>query len=151
MLYEYRNQASGPDHLAIEYQNSTIPDPANVSEEAFTLSAVSEGVWWRQKKLVSQVNWPSDVPERNLPAGTTRHAAIPNSGLYFLRLFKLQKNYDNDLPYTPTGYATANVNGNQYNSNGYVRGLIEAAGGTSTVNFNDYVGGGHPVPKQEFD
>jgi hypothetical protein len=80
-----------------------------------------------------------------------KNAKVPNSGLYFLRLFKLQKNYDNDLNYALTGYATANPNGNRYNSDGYVRGLIEVAGGTSTVNFKHYFGCNHPVPKQEFD
>ena len=39
---------------------------------------------------------------------------------------------------------------NSFNSNSYVHGLINATGGTTSVDFNRYVGGPKPVPPQYF-
>jgi hypothetical protein len=37
-----------------------------------------------------------------------------------------------------------------YNSNSYVRGLIDATGGVTTVNLSSFVGGDKPVPASKF-
>jgi len=37
-----------------------------------------------------------------------------------------------------------------YNSNSYLAGLVQATGGTPSVDFSGFVGGGHPVPPEYF-
>jgi hypothetical protein len=38
----------------------------------------------------------------------------------------------------------------QYNSNSYVRGIIDATGGIPTINLSILVGGDRPVPMSKF-
>ena len=38
-----------------------------------------------------------------------------------------------------------------YNSNGYVHGIVSATGGMATINLNNFVGGGKPVPSSVFN
>jgi hypothetical protein len=53
-------------------------------------------------------------------------------------------NYDDDLRYAL--FPTAG----SYNSNGYVRGVIDATGGVTTANLAAFVGGNQPVPASKF-
>ncbi len=124
----------GPVHTAIEYTSTVRPTT--------TISAGPEGVG---PYLVSRVNRPSDSSALNMVLGTVSDPGNPAAESYFAELLLADTNYDDDL-----WYAAFPVAGSTYNSNSYVRGLIDATGGTATVNLAALVGGDKPVPAVKF-
>lgn len=123
---------AGPYHLAIEYTQGG---------DTMVLSAGSEG-----GVLVSRVNRPSDAPELNVMIGEVQPPAGMSAGAYFNSLQKVDYSYCDCVDYDLfPGIA------NSYNSNSYVHGLINATGGTSSVNFNGYFGGPKPLPSHYFE
>ena len=67
--------------------------------------------------------------------------------VHYLALKAKDSNYDDQLNYD----FFPQVGTDGYNSNSYVRGLIDSSSSSSTVNFNDYIGGDKPVPSNEFN
>ena len=124
----------GPIHTAIEY--------TSVYRPTTTLSAGPEGTL---PYLVSRPNRPSDTSALNMVLGTVNDPQSPSGEAYFAELLLADANYDDDLRYAlfPTAAGS-------YNSNSYVRGLIDATGGVTTVNLASFVGGDRPVPASKF-
>ncbi len=124
----------GPIHTAIEY--------TSVYRPTTTLSAGPEGTL---PYLVSRPNRPSDNSALNMVLGTVNDPQSPSAEAYFAELMLADANYDDDLR-----YALFPVSSASYNSNSYVRGLIDATGGVTTVNLGALVGGDKPVPASKF-
>jgi len=124
----------GPIHTAIEY--------TSVARPTTTLSAGPEGTL---PYLVSRPNRPTDTSALNMVLGTVNDPQSPSAEAYFAELLLADANYDDDLR-----YALFPVAPGSYNSNSYVRGLIDATGGVTTVNLSSFVGGDKPVPASKF-
>ena len=107
-----------------------------------TISAGPEG---SLPYLVSRVNRPTDNAALNMVLGTVNDPQSPSAEAYFAELLMADANYDDDLR-----YALFPVGSLSYNSNSYVRGLIDATGGVTTVNLASLVGGDKPVPASKF-
>ena len=124
----------GPIHTAIEY--------TSVYRPTTTVSAGPEGTL---PYLVSRPNRPSDTSALNMVLGTVNDPQSASGEAYFAELLLADANYDDDLRYALFPVASAS-----YNSNSYVRGLIDATGGVTTVNLSSLVGGDKPVPASKF-
>lgn len=123
----------GPFHLAVEYNSSS-----NIRS---TLSAAPS-----LGKLKSDLNRSEDMSGNIILATAFSNSALPPS-LHFLALKAKDLNYSDQLNYDL--FPQAGTDG--YNSNSYVRGLIDSSSSSSTLNFNNYVGGDKPVPSNEFN
>jgi hypothetical protein len=123
----------GPIHTAIEYTSTARPTT--------TVSAGPEGAL---PYLVSRINRPTDISALNMVLGTVSDPQSPSAEAYFAELLLADTNYDDDLRYALFPAAGS------YNSNGYVRGIIDATGGVSTANLAGFVGGSQPVPASKF-
>ncbi len=123
----------GPFHLATEYSES--------STQKTTLSAGPAG-----GKLVNGINRKTDFTG-NVTLGITTSSVGLSPSLYFQFMLAKHGNYGNGLNYDL--FPQPGTSG--YNSNSYVHGLVNAASGVSTVDFNQYVGGNKPVPNSKFD
>jgi hypothetical protein len=124
----------GPIHTAIEYTSESTPTT--------TISAGPEGLG---PYLVSRLNRPSDNAALNMVLGTVSDSLNPAGESYFAELIFADRRYADDLSYVafPVWPGT-------YNSNSYVRGLIDATGGVTTAPLAAYVGGDKPVPANKF-
>ena len=121
-------------HLAIEY----VPEAGN--SEA--LSAGPDG-----DRLFSRPNRPSDLDAGN---NYTVAAIDPPEGMTVEAYFKVLKKAD--ATYCDcVDYDLFPALGDSYNSNSYVRGILEATGGSTTVDFYDYYGGTKPLPERYFE
>ena len=121
-------------HLAIEY----VPEAGDTK----TLSAgLDAGL------LVSEPDHPSDNASGN---NYTVPVIVPPKGItveaYFDLLQAADKNYCDCIDYN-----LFPALGDSYNSNSYVRGILEATGGSTTVDFYDYYGGTKPLPERYFE
>jgi hypothetical protein len=130
----HRIFAFGPIHSAVEYTSVYTP--------VTTISAGPEGVL---PYLVSRVNRPSDIAALNMVLGTVSDPQNPSAEAYFAELLGADARYGDDL-----WYKAIPVLPGQYNSNSYVRGIIDATGGIPTINLSILVGGGRPVPMSSF-
>jgi hypothetical protein len=124
----------GPIHTAIEYTSAYTPTT--------TISAGPEGA---TPYLVSRRNRPSDHAALNMVVGTVSDPLNSVAESYFTELLVADANYDDDLWYAAFPAAPGT-----YNSNSYVRGLIDATGGVTTANLSAFVGGSKPVPASKF-
>jgi hypothetical protein len=124
----------GPIHTAVEYTSVYTPQT--------TISAGPEGAL---PYLVSRVNRPSDVAALNMVLGTVSDPQNPSAESYFAELLGADARYSDDL-----WYKAIPVLPGQYNSNSYVRGIIDATGGVPTINLSILVGGDRPVPMSKF-
>ena len=61
---------------------------------------------------------------------------------YWTRLTRTDDVYRDDVNYKLLG---------SYNSNSYIRGLLDATAGGYTVPFDEYIGGETPLPEHYFD
>jgi hypothetical protein len=130
----HRIFAFGPIHSAVEYTSVYTP--------VTTISAGPEGAL---PYLVSRVNRPSDIAALNMVLGTVSDPQNPSAEAYFAELLGADARYGDDL-----WYKAIPVLPGQYNSNSYVRGIIDATGGIPTINLSILVGGGRPVPVSSF-
>ena len=126
----------GPWHLSIEYQSEEGDDPV-------TLSAGPAG-----GRLVSDPNRPSDHPTINETIAAVEPPPGKSAEQLFSDLQRIDSRYCDCLPYNLLPERLPLVPG--YNSNSYVRGLIDAAGGTPSEDLGDYQGGQMPLPRQTF-
>jgi RHS repeat-associated protein len=142
-LTGHRVRGVGPFHTALEYDNGAGIEWISAGFDGYT----SEGM----NRLVSEVgsvinqSRPGDAPWRNVALGRV----IPPPGLstdeYFLRLKEVSQSYRNLADYDLfPGIADG------YNSNSYIRGLLDVTGGTSTVDLGGFVGGEKPLPAHYF-
>ena len=133
----------GPLHTAIEYRDEAAAWWVSAGPEGWSL----EGY----QALVGGVGTATNgVRETDSPAGNAVLAEVqPPPGMsasaYFARIRTAAAAYCNCADYDLFPGITGG-----YNSNGYVGGLIEATGGQTTLDFNDLVGGGRPVPPEYF-
>jgi len=130
----HRIFAFGPIHSAVEYTSVYTPQT--------TISAGPEGAL---PYLVSRLNRPSDIAALNMVLGTVSDPQNPSAESYFAELIGADARYRDDL-----WYKAIPVLPGQYNSNSYVRGIIDATGGIPTINLSILVGGDRPVPMSKF-
>ena len=126
----------GPVHLAIEYRDKQNNPETLSAFEADSLSTLN--------------SVPNASDDREVGNTFTVGVLQPPEGItlddYFQRLRTIDNQYNDQAPYDLFPYFDEGA----YNSNSYVRGLIEATGGRTTVNFDDYYGGGSPLPITEY-
>ncbi len=122
----------GPVHTAIEYTDA--------NGETVTFSAGPDG-----GLLVSDLNRSSDAPANNftvdlvtLPKGATAQS-------YVNSLRQADSAYCDCVDYDLFPGVV-----DSFNSNSYVRGLLNATGGRTSVNLGDYYGGNDPLPRHHF-
>lgn len=141
-VFKFRSEI----HLAIEYR---IPTTLIIET---TLSAGPKATA-TGLKLVAEEGRITDYPHLNQTVAVVSSNALSNGGAYFLCLRSAQERYDNDLTYWPFPERTSRTD---YNSNGYVAGLINATSGTadfgvsSYSGFSEFEGGSTVVPASEF-
>ena len=133
----HRYGGSGPWHLAIEYR----PEGTEKGR-ATTLS--SEYIHGRG--LVSDANRPSDRPRENTTIATVEPPPNKSAEQLFSDLVQLDSAYCDCLPYS-TFPGLPRTGG--YNSNSYVQGLIDAAGGRVSTDLGEYYGGRVPIPRPQ--
>ena len=133
----------GPYHTAIEYDDGSGAQWISAGPEGTSL----EGF----EKLVGGVGnavngiRPTDAPALNITLGEVTPPSGMSASEYFNVLTTAAANYSN-----PVDYDMFPGISNSYNSNSYVSGLLNATGGTSSVNMSGFVGGGKPLPKEHF-
>ncbi len=125
----------GPIHVAIELRKD--------GEDPTTLSAGPEGLFW---KLKGEQDRDGDFePGGNFTIGEIDPPGDLTPEAYFDQLLEAQGDYCNCLDYD---LFPGEEEG--HNSNSYVRGILEATGGSTSVEFGGFVGGAKPVPAEQF-
>ncbi len=131
----------GPIHTAIEYRGE---------QGVFWLSAGPEGYGVEGfRALVGGVGSArngvrqTDAPSGNSVLGEVQPPPGVSAQAYFGQLRQASEQFCDCVDYD----LFPGLSGG-YNSNGYVRGLIEATGGNTEFDFDDLVGGGRPVPPE---
>lgn len=138
---------AGPFHLAIEYRDPVDWVPNWLS------SGPVPGPTITGRKLVANENRDTDWPHLNDTVAVVSSTRIPSAAAYFSCLQGAQSQYDDDLPYA---FFPENSLVVDYNSNGYVAGLINATNGSADFSVSDFsgfayfYGGRTPVPADEF-
>jgi RHS repeat-associated protein len=133
----------GPYHTALEYDDGIGVQWISAGPEGTSL----EGF----EKLVGGVGNESnglrrtDRPILNKALSVVAPPKGVSAGEYFNTLTTAVGNYSNLVDYDMFPGIS-----NSYNSNSYVSGLLNATGGTSSVNMSGFVGGGKPLPKEHF-
>ncbi len=96
--------------------------------------------------IAGGMNHPSDMPSRNISIGTVAPPPGMNPGDYWDNVVQAGSNCCGTLDYAlfPSRFFSG------YNSNSYLAGLVQATGGTPSVDLSGFVGGGHPVPPEYF-
>jgi hypothetical protein len=125
----------GPIHTALAYGYGVLPGGLPLDTISAAPGPVKLVGPWLNKK--GQTDGLKDEGANMLlgsVTGTTWPVLAAGDGAYV----------NNDLLYLAFPF------GNTYNSNGYVSGLIQAKFGTSTVNLNQFIGAGNPVPANKF-
>jgi len=133
----------GPIHTAIEYRDELGVYWLSAGPEGYSLEgyrALVGGVGTaRNGQRQTDAPWKNAVlAEVRPPPGVSRQA-------YFGQLREAAERFCNCVDYDlfPTL-------GGGYNSNGYVRGLINATGGRTDFDFTQLIGGAYPVPPEYF-
>lgn len=133
----------GPYHTALEYDDGTGVQWISAGSEGVTLEGLDRLVGGVGNEL-NGIR-AADRPTLNKTLGVI----IPPVGVsvdeYFNRLKIAVGNYNNRLDYDLFPSIS-----DGYNSNSYLSGLLNATGGQSSVDMSDFVGGGKPLPKQNF-
>lgn len=124
-------------HLAIEFTDKKGSE---------WISAGPDGYWFWDLKSGQEKERPTDEPANNFTVGEV----TPPAGMSNAEYFELLK--DTDIKYCDCADydLSPDGDGDGYNSNSYIRGIIEATGGTASINFNSYQGGEKPLPPLYF-
>jgi hypothetical protein len=133
----------GPTHTAIQY---TTPDG-----QVEWISAGPD--WGRLRSGVGALDQnedpigerPRDEPRENTFMGHITPPQSMSAADYWQRLKTMDARYGDNVDYDLFPEIQ-----DSYNSNSYTRGLLEASGGTSTVPYDELVGGASPLPPQHF-
>ena len=122
----------GPVHTAIEYTDA--------NGKVVTFSAgPDDGL------LVSNLNRSSDAPANNFTVDLVTLSKDTTAQSYVNSLRQADSAYCDCVDYDLfPGVADS------FNSNSYVRGLLNATGGATSVNLGDYYGGNDPLPSRYF-
>jgi hypothetical protein len=113
-----------------------------------TISAFNSNEGERLGWLISDVNWKYDAPHRNMTYGVITPPGQTTAWSYWILALAAYTNY-NDNPGVP--YDAIGALG--YNSNGYIRGLLDVTGGQSSVPIDTshgFVAGSVVVPAGSF-
>ena len=139
----HRVGKAGPYHTAIEYDDGTGVQWISAGPEGRT----SEGFESLVGGIGSETNGvrATDRPALNITLGEVSPPNGASAGAYFNTLKSAASAYCNCVDYDLFPAIS-----NSYNSNSYVSGLIQATGGSTTVDLSKYVGGGKPLPKSYF-
>ena len=130
----HRVSVIGPIHLAIEFRKE--------GEKPTTVSAGPGFL-----VLVGEQDREGDFePGSNFTIGEVDPPGELSAIDYFDELREAQDNYCDCLDYDL--FPGEDEDG--YNSNSYVRGILEATGGSTSVEFGNFVGGAKPVPTERF-
>ncbi|ALU44081.1 SpvB/TcaC N-terminal domain-containing protein [Pseudoalteromonas rubra] len=126
-------------HLAIEYTGENGAEWISAGPEGLTI----EGA----QLLVSgqTAQRPTDMPSENFTVGEVIAPEGMTNAEYFNQLKSAQLIYCNCVDYDLFPGIM-----NSYNSNSFVSGIIQATGGTPTVDLSFYYGGGKPLPGKYF-
>lgn len=123
-------------HLAIEYRDE--------NNNVETLSAFPKGFF---ENLESELNRSEDRdPGNNFMVGVLPPPENVAPGDCFRTLQDVDDQYNDLAPYDLSPYFDRGA----YNSNSYVRGLIEATGGRTAVDFDAYYGDSRPLPISKY-
>jgi RHS repeat-associated protein len=125
----------GPDHLAIEYV------PTDGSGASWVSAGPEDGL------LVSGVDGarPTDIPSNNFTVGVITPPPGASVSQYYQSILSADSTYCDCVDYDLfPGVADS------YNSNSYIHGLINATGGSVSVDLNNFVGGSKPLPPLYF-
>lgn len=129
---------AGPVHLAINWG----------AEGRQALGAGAHGLTLEGAEQL-QAEFPRSEDNPNNAFGNVLLAEIvPPDGIAPTEYINLLTYYADT--YSPQDYDLFPGISDGYNSNSFVRGLIESTGGATTVDFSNFVGGGKPVPKSAF-
>ncbi len=124
----------GPVHIAIEY---------TVTNEEPTVTTFSAGP--KFGNLVSELDRKSDSSEKNFTVGRVYPPAGVAAEQYVEFLLEADQNYCDCVDYDTFPEIM-----DGYNSGSYVSGLINATGGSTSVDLSEYIGGGVPLPDAYF-
>lgn len=126
---------AGPRHLAIEFKGEQGTQVISAGPEDGQLKSGQDG------------ERPTDAPNKNFTVGTVEPPQGVSSKDYFSRLQSADRSYCDCVNYD----LVPELGGGGLNSNGYVFGIIQATGGSASIDFRNYVGGSKPVPASYFD
>ena len=129
----HRVGKAGPYHLAIEYTDDSGPHWISAGPEDGLLVSGQD------------LQRPTDKPVLNVTIGEVSPPNGVSVSDYFQELQKVDLQYCDCVDYDLFPRLM-----DSYNSNSYVSGLIQATGGTSTVNLSNFVGGAKPLPHNFF-
>jgi RHS repeat-associated protein len=153
----HRVRGIGPYHTALEFDGGDGVEWISAGFAGYTFEGMDRlvvGVG----NLANGMR-PTDAPSRNIALGRV----IPPMGLsadeYFDRLKEATVRYQQIAagaqPMTGQGADSAPPIvdydlfpgiANGYNSNSFLHGLLDATGGTTTIDLNDFIGGEKPLP-----
>ena len=133
----------GPWHTAIEYQDELgtywiSAGPEGFRPEGYEALVGGVGTYGNGQR-------PGDLPERNTTLGEVQPPDGVGSDAYFEQLRR-----GTELYCDCADYDLFPAIGGGYNSNSFVRGLIDATGGRSDFDFSRVVGGERPLPQEYF-
>jgi hypothetical protein len=133
----------GPYHTAIEYDDGTGVQWVSAGPEG----RITEGFERLVGGVGNEVNGvrATDRPALNVTLGEVVPPQGVSAGEYFNTLTNAASVYCNCADYDLFPAIS-----NSYNSNSYVSGLIQATGGSTTVDLSGYVGGDKPLPGNYF-
>ena len=143
-LVEHPSLGVGPAHTAIEYISedgrrewiSAGPDKGRLVS----------GVGMQEKGADPKGERPTDAPRRNVTVARLTPPEGMASADFWGELKRRNANFRANIDYDLVPEIQ-----DGYNSNSYTRGLLDAAGATYTVPFDEYVGGRDPMPPFYFD
>lgn len=135
-------------HAAIEYRPKglSISAAQTISAGPSENSLLGTMPWG---KLISAINRPTDRPNRNITLGTviSLQSALNLPVLHFAAMVQADTLYGDCLDYDP---APELMSGSGYNSNGFVKGLLDVTHATTTAIIHQLPGWATPVPGIEF-
>jgi RHS repeat-associated protein len=123
-------------HLGISRHGSS--DAIGAEPDGFG----AEGASWLKAEFPRSEDDTSN-PYGNVVLGEV----VPPEGMTTTEYFDLLESHVN---YSQVDYDYFPGISDGYNSNSFVRGVIEATGGSSSIDLSNFVGGGKPVPKSAF-
>ena len=128
----HRVAGIGPIHVAVEYTGT------NGKTTIFSAGP-------KDGNLVSELNRKSDLPGKNFTVGTVYPLGGVAAEQYVKILLEADQNYCDCVDYDTFPEIM-----DGYNSASYISGLINATGGSTSVDLSEYIGGGVPLPDAYF-
>ena len=127
----HRVAGIGPIHVAVEYTGTNGTTIFSAGPE--------------NGNLVSELNRKSDLPGKNFAVGTLYPPVGVAAEQYVEIMLEADQNYCDCVDYDTFPEIM-----DGYNSASYISGLINATGGSTSVDLSEYIGGGVPLPDAYF-